>query len=92
MPPLMARYKDRKINKMYTFTGADIFADGTARSQAKNVYEPGTNIIYNWDCMEGVLDAIFIKLGVGGTSGCVDRPVVMTEAVTNLGYARRSGF
>lgn len=86
----MARYRDRKLARMYTFTGSDVFADGTARGQSKNVYEPGTNIINNWDCMEGILDTIFHKLGLQSTNGTVDRPIVMTEPVANLGYARRS--
>ena len=46
-PPLMARYNDRRINRTFRFVGSDIFADGTARGQSKNVYEPGTNIINN---------------------------------------------
>lgn len=90
LPPLMAKYKDRRINRYYMFSGSDIFADGTSRGQAKNVYEPGTNIINNWDCMEGVLDYIFIKLGLGDNDGGIGRPVVMTEPVANLDYARKS--
>lgn len=86
----MARYKDRKINRYLTFIGSDVFADGTARGQAKNVYDPGSNIANNWDVMEGVLDYIFVKLGVDGANGGIDRPIVMTEPVANLGYARKS--
>lgn len=74
------------------FVGSDIYSDGTARGQAKNIYEPGTNIINNWDVMEGVLDYILIKMGVGGESGAIDRPVVMTEPLANLAYARKSEF
>lgn len=90
MPPIVSRYKDRKLNRTFLFTGSDVYADGTARSNARGIYEPGTNIVWNWDAMESVLDTIFIKLGLAGDSGGLDRPVVMTEAVTNLGYARRS--
>jgi len=86
----MSRYKDRKIDRYFTFIGSDVYADGTARGQAKNVYEPGSNIINNWDCMEGVLDYVFVKLSIDGSSGGIDRPVVMTEPVANLGYSRRS--
>ncbi|KAK3079117.1 hypothetical protein LTS18_005700, partial [Coniosporium uncinatum] len=88
--PLMARYTDRKVNRKFTFIGADVYADGTARGQAKNIYEPGTNTVNNWDCVEGVLDYIFVKLGVSGSSGGVGRPVVMTEPVANLSYTRRT--
>jgi actin-related protein 5 len=86
----MARYRDRKLNRTFMFVGADIYSDGTSRGQAKNVYEPGSNMVNNWDVVEGVLDYIFLKLGINGDSGGIDRPVVMTEPVANLGYARKS--
>ncbi|KAF2167151.1 hypothetical protein M409DRAFT_36633 [Zasmidium cellare ATCC 36951] len=89
-PPFMARYTDRKLNRKLTFVGSEIYFDGTARGQAKNLYEPGSNIINNWDVQEGILDYIFIKLGIDGTNGVVDRPVVMTEPLANLGYSRKT--
>lgn len=88
-PPLMARYTDRKLNRKLTFIGSEIFFDGTARGQAKNIYEPNSNIVNNWDVQEGVLDYIFVKLGIDGTQGHVDRPVVMTEPLANMAYTRR---
>ncbi|EGP89704.1 unnamed protein product [Zymoseptoria tritici ST99CH_3D7] len=88
-PPLMARYTDRKLNRKLMFIGSEIYFDGTARGQAKNVYEPGSNIVNNWDVQEGVLDYIFLKLGIDGSKGAVDRPVVMTEPLANLGYTRK---
>jgi len=88
-PPLMARYTDRKLNRRLTFIGSEIYFDGTARGQARNVYEPGSNIVNNWDCQEGILDYVFVKLGVDGRNGVVDRPVVMTEPLANLGYTRK---
>ena len=85
----MARYTDRKLNRKLTFIGSELYFDGTSRGQAKNMYEPGSNIINNWDVQEGILDYIFIKLGLGGAHGSIDRPVVMTEPLANLGYSRR---
>lgn len=90
LPPLMARYRDRKLNRTFTFIGSDVYSDGTARGQSKNIYEPGSNIVNNWDVLEGVLDYCFLKLGVNGQYGSIDRPIVMTEPVANLGYTRRS--
>jgi actin-related protein 5 len=87
-PPLMARYMDRKLNRKLCFIGSEIYFDGTARGQAKNVYEPGSNIVNNWDVQEGILDYIFIKLGIDREGG-IDRPVVMTEPLANLGYTRK---
>ena len=85
----MARYTDRKLNRKLTFIGSEIYFDGTARGQAKNVYEPGSNIINNWDVQEGLLDYVFIKLGIDGRNGEIDRPVVLTEPLANLGYTRK---
>lgn len=89
LPPLMARYMDRKLNRKLMFVGSEIFFDGTARGQSKNIYEPGSNIVNNWDVQEGVLDYVFCKLGIDGSQGNVDRPVVMTEPLANLGYSRK---
>lgn len=88
-PPLMARYTDRKLNRKLTFIGSELYFDGTARGQAKNMYEPGSNIINNWDVQEGILDYVFVKLGVDGLKGRVDRPVLMTEPLANMPYTRR---
>ena len=86
---MMARYTDRKLNRKLTFIGSEIYFDGTARGQAKNVYEPGSNIVNNWDVQEGLLDYIFTKLGIDSQGGDIDRPIVMTEPLANLGYTRR---
>ncbi|KAK8214273.1 hypothetical protein IWZ01DRAFT_499450 [Phyllosticta capitalensis] len=88
--PQMARYRDRKLNTTFQFIGSEVYADGTARGQSKPIYEPGTNIINNWDAMEGVLDYVFTKLGVEGSSGRINRPIVMTEPVANMAYPRRT--
>jgi actin-related protein 5 len=86
----MARCRDRKLNRTFIFVGSDVFADGTARGVSKSIYEPGSNIVNNWDVVEGVLDYVFVKLGVDGANGSIDRPVVMTEPVANLPYARKT--
>ncbi|GAB7349891.1 hypothetical protein MBLNU459_g0583t1 [Dothideomycetes sp. NU459] len=89
LPPLMARYMDRKLNRKLTFVGSELYFDGTSRGQAKNIYEPGSNVINNWDVQEGVLDYIFIKMGLDGSKGSINRPVLMTEPLGNMGYSRR---
>jgi len=48
--------------------------------------------VNNWDAMEGVLDYVFTKLGVDASTNGISRPVVMTEPVANLPYARKSMF
>ena len=86
----MSRYRDRKYNKTCQFVGNDAYADATTRGQMRNAFDPGSSIVGNWDVMEGILDYIFLKLGIEGSSGGIERPVVMTEPIANLGYSRRS--
>ncbi|KAM0524452.1 hypothetical protein ACHAPE_000546 [Trichoderma viride] len=89
IPPVMAKYRDRKLGKTFSFAGSDCYADTTARGHIRNAFEAGTGIISNWDVTEHVLDYIFLKLGMNDASGGIDVPVVMTEAVANLPYSRK---
>lgn len=86
--PLFSKYRDRKLGKTYSFVGADVYADTTAKGHMRNAFEAGSGIVSNWDVMEQVLDCIFLKLGVD-SEGRVDMPIVMTEAVANLPYSRK---
>ena len=89
-PATVARYRDRKINRSCMFVGYDAYADATTRGQIRNAFEPGSSIVANWDVMEGLLDYTFLKMGLDAADGKIDRPIVMTEAIANLGYSRRS--
>ncbi|KAL4995631.1 hypothetical protein BDV10DRAFT_127273 [Aspergillus recurvatus] len=89
LPPVMSRYRDRKLNKACQFIGHDAYVDATTRGQLRYAFDPGTNVVGNWDVMEGVLDYLFIKLGVDGANGGVDRPIVMTEPIANPNYPRK---
>ncbi|KAL2120578.1 hypothetical protein VTJ04DRAFT_4605 [Mycothermus thermophilus] len=90
IPPIMSKYRDRKANKTFSFAGHDCYADTAARGHIRNAFEAGTGIISNWDVMEHVLDHVFIKLGMNGVEGGIDMPIVMTEAVANLPYVRKT--
>ncbi|KAI9736346.1 MAG: Actin- protein 5 [Cirrosporium novae-zelandiae] len=90
IPPVMARYRDRKLSKSCTFIGYDAYADATTRGQQRYAFETGSSIITNWDVTEGILDYIFLKFGVDGADGGIGRPIVMTEPVANLSYSRRN--
>ena len=92
MPPIMAKYRDRKLGKTFSFVGQDCYADTTARGHIRSAFEAGTGIVSNWDVMEHILDYTFIKLGMNGVEGGIDMPIVMTEAVANLPYSRKSEF
>ncbi|KAL4737774.1 hypothetical protein BDV11DRAFT_171676 [Aspergillus similis] len=89
LPPVMSRYRDRKLNKACQFIGHDAYVDATTRGQLRYAFDPGTSVVGNWDVMEGLLDYLFIKLGVDGANGGVDRPIVMTEPIANPNYPRR---
>ncbi|KAL4864322.1 hypothetical protein BDV12DRAFT_176316 [Aspergillus spectabilis] len=89
LPPVMSRYRDRKLNKACQFIGHDAYVDATTRGQLRYAFDPGTSVVGNWDVMEGVLDYLFIKLGVDGANGGVDRPIVMTEPIANPNYPRK---
>ncbi|KAH8689936.1 putative chromatin remodeling complex subunit [Talaromyces proteolyticus] len=89
IPPVMSRYRDRKLNKGCQFIGYDAYVDATTRGQLRYAFDPGTSVVGNWEVMEGILDYLFIKLGVDGSNGNVDRPIVMTESIANLAYPRR---
>ena len=89
-PADVARYRDRKYNRTVSYVGYNAYADATTRGQIRNAFEPGTSVVGNWDVMEGVLDNVFVNLGVEGENGGVGRPVLMTEPVANLGYSRKS--
>jgi actin-related protein 5 len=86
----MSRYRDRKYGRTYQFVGNDAYVDQTSRGQIRNAFETGSGIVSNWDVMEGIFDYVFLKLGLGESEGGIDRHIVMTEPVANLGYCRRS--
>lgn len=91
-PADVARYRDRKLNRTVSYVGYDAYADATTRGQIRNAFEPGTSVVGNWDVMEGILDHIFVNLGIDGDDGGIGRPVLMTEPVANLGYSRKSWY
>ena len=69
--------------------GYNAYADATTRGQIRKAFEPGTSVVGNWDVMEGVLDQVFVDLGISSDDG-IGRPVLMTETLANLGYTRKS--
>ncbi|OBT49971.1 hypothetical protein VE04_08496, partial [Pseudogymnoascus sp. 24MN13] len=90
IPPVMAKYRDRKLGKTFAFAGSDVYADTTARGHMRNAFEAGSGVVCNWDVMEYVLDYLFLKLGIDGQNGAIDMPIVMTETLANLPYSRKS--
>lgn len=63
--------------------------DANARGHVKTIFDG--NIISNFDAFEMFLDYTFVRLGVEGDgSGGIGHPIVMTEAVCNPTYSRKS--
>lgn len=89
LPPIMAKYRERKLARTFSFAGYDCYADANSRGHIRSAFEAGTGIVSNWDVMEHVLDHIFIKLGMNEAEGNIDVPIVMTEAPANLPYSRK---
>lgn len=66
-----------------------MYVDATARGQAKSIFDG--NVVSNFDALEMLLDYTFIKLGLDGDgAGGIGHPLVMTEAVCNPNYSRKS--
>ncbi|KAJ5110505.1 Actin-like protein arp5 [Penicillium argentinense] len=89
LSPVMSRYRERKLARQCQFVGYDAYVDATTRGQMKPAFDPGSSIVGNWDVMEGVLDYVFIKMGINSTSDSVERPIIMTEPIANMGYPRK---
>jgi actin-related protein 5 len=89
---VFSKYRDRKLGRTFAFAGSDVYADTTSRGHMRSAFEAGSGIVANWDVMESVLDYIFLKMGIDGSNGAVDVPIVMTEAVANLPYSRKSRY
>ena len=88
-PPDVAKYRDRKLNKTVSYVGYNAYADATTRGQIRKAFEPGSSIVGNWDVMEGILDQVFVDLGIN-TAAELERPVLMTEPLANLSYTKKT--
>ncbi|ODV87940.1 hypothetical protein CANARDRAFT_26117 [[Candida] arabinofermentans NRRL YB-2248] len=85
-PSLIARYRDRKVNKTLTLCGKEVFVDSGMRSNIRTPFDG--SMITNWDYVETLLDYSFSHLGVNSDGG-VDSPVLMTEVLATP-YQQRS--
>ncbi|ODQ82764.1 hypothetical protein BABINDRAFT_159277 [Babjeviella inositovora NRRL Y-12698] len=77
-PSIVSRWRDRKISQTLTIVGNDVFRDSSVKLAMKTPFDGP--MIANWDYIEYMLDYSFEHLGVN-SSGGVDNPVVMTEAM-----------
>lgn len=80
-----AKYRPRGHSKAFHVVGEDILLDPLARQNVKTPFE--ASIVTNWDAMEGVLDYIFLNLGLEGRDRV--NPIVLTETVCNLRASRK---
>ncbi|XP_055933658.1 actin-related protein 5-like [Argiope bruennichi] len=88
-PPLVFRNiaaKHRGKKESETQVGNDIKNIETVRWLLKTQFDK--NVVTQFDVQETILDYIFSHLGIH-TSGCVNHPIVMSEAVCNPNYSRQ---
>ena len=87
LPPVVSKYRDRKLNRTFTLAGHDAYADATSRGAAKLAFD--ADVVSNFDVMENLLDFCFLRLGIDDSGG-IGHPVVMTETLCNPTYNRKS--
>lgn len=83
---IFSKYKSRSVNRTFHTVGEDVQIDPLARAVARSPYD--SNIITNWDAMEGVLDYVFLNLGLQGQDSI--NPIVITESLCNLKASRKT--
>ncbi|CCD24419.1 actin-related protein ARP5 NDAI_0D01060 [Naumovozyma dairenensis CBS 421] len=88
-PTKLTRYRDRKINKTFTFTGNDCSLDQTIRSQMKSPFDGA--LITNWDYVEDILQYTFNHLGVVPDHG-VQNPIIITEKLATIQSQRSNWY
>lgn len=82
---VFSKYRNRTNNLTYLIAGDDTHLDHNVRSNIRSPFE--SNVITNWDSMEGILDYVFTKLGLEGQSAI--NPIVLTETLCNLPSSRK---
>ncbi|KAF8341684.1 chromatin remodeling complex subunit [Amanita rubescens] len=80
----VAKYKERRNNKLLLLFGEAIDAENGAKGQTRTPWEG--DILLNFDALENVLDYAFIKLGIDTPS--VDHPILMTERLCTPLHSR----
>ncbi|XP_046989142.1 actin-related protein 5 isoform X1 [Schistocerca americana] len=78
--------KERGKKDGDTQVGNDISNVEAVRFQLKTQFD--RNVVTHFEAQEQILDHIFTHLGID-TVGCVDHPIVMTEAFLNPNYSRQ---
>lgn len=87
-PTRLTRFRDRKLNKTFTFIGNDTSLDHAVRTQAKSPFDG--SIITNWEYVEDMMEYTFHHLGVQGNDG-INNPVIISERLACL-QAQRSNW
>ncbi|OBA23649.1 actin-like ATPase domain-containing protein [Metschnikowia bicuspidata var. bicuspidata NRRL YB-4993] len=81
-PNIVAKHRDRKSNYTLTLIGNDVYRESvhfpTLRTGAKSPFD--NLMITNWDSVESILDYSLEHLSITSDNGCLNNPVIMTEA------------
>ncbi|AAS51667.2 ADL253Cp [Eremothecium gossypii ATCC 10895] len=88
-PTRLARYRDRKASRTYTFVGRDTGLDASIRTQSRSPFDGP--MVTNWDYVDDMLAYTFHHLGVRGGGG-VPNAVVLTERLATLQSQRANWY
>ncbi|RUS30830.1 hypothetical protein BC938DRAFT_478911 [Jimgerdemannia flammicorona] len=82
---IVSKYRDRKLNASVIAVGNDVYADQTARANAKSPFDG--NVVCDFERMEYVFDYAFVKLGIDTNK--LHHPILVTEPVCVPQYNRK---
>lgn len=88
-PNRLTRYRDRKINRTFTFVGNDTNLEQSLRTQSRSPYDGP--IISNWDYVEDILEYTFHHLSVQGHNG-ISNPIILSEKLATLQSQRENWY
>lgn len=88
-PNCVTRYRDRKLNKTFTFVGNDTNLEQSIRTQSKSPFDGP--MITNWDYVEEILEYTFYHMGIQGNNG-ISNPLLLTERMATLQSQRQHWY
>lgn len=77
-PTLSARFRDRKLNKISTFIGYDVFFDSSIKANMRTPFDG--QMLTNWEAVEKILDYSFLHLGINSNNK-INNPIILNETL-----------
>ncbi|CAI4717123.1 BDN_1c_G0045890.mRNA.1.CDS.1 [Saccharomyces cerevisiae] len=88
-PNALTKFRDRKLNKNFTFVGNDTLLDQAVRSQSRSPFDGP--FVTNWNLTEEILDYTFHHLGVVPDNG-IPNPILLTERLATVQSQRTNWY